>query len=85
MKNLVTKALEETGSAIEPAMLLAFIATESGGKGFDSKTNKLMIQFEPIWFKRRQPYAPSGEWSVNKVDVQSKEWIAFNNDFRINK
>lgn len=68
----------------EFAMLKAFIAVESGGKGFDSKTGKLLIQFEPAWFKKKVPYAPSGKWSVNKVDVQSKEWEAFNNAFSLN-
>ena len=69
---------------IEPAMFLAFIEVESGGKGFDDATGKIIIQFEPVWFKRKAPYAPSGAWSVNKVDVQAKEWIAFNDAFKIN-
>lgn len=65
----------------EPAALASFIEVESGGKGFDEKTGKILIQFEPIWMKRLAPYTPSGAWSVNKVDVQSKEWIAFNDAF----
>lgn len=69
---------------IEPAMFLAFIEVESGGKGFDDATGKIIIQFEPVWFKRKAPYAPSGARSVNKVDVQAKEWIAFNDAFKIN-
>ena len=32
---------------------------------------------EPYWFKKKEPYAPSGKWSLNKVDIQSKEWEAF--------
>ena len=66
---------------LEPAALASFIEVESGGKGFDEKTGKILIQFEPIWMKRLAPYTPSGAWSVNKVDVQSKEWIAFNDAF----
>lgn len=69
---------------LEPASLAAFIEVESGGKGFDSNTGKILIQFEPVWFKRLSPYTPSGKWSVNKVDVQSKEWIAFNDAFSKN-
>ena len=69
---------------LEYAALKAFIEVESGGSGFDKRTGKILIQFEPHWFKRKAPYAPSGNWSVNKVDVQSKEWIAFNNAFSIN-
>lgn len=79
-KEIIAKA----ESAIEPAMLLAFIKVESGGIGFDSKTKKLLIQFEPVWFKKLTQYNPSGEWSVNKVDVQSKEWLAFNDAFKLN-
>jgi len=63
----------------------AFITVETGGRGFNNKTGKILIQFEPVWFKRKTPFAPSGLWSVNKVDVQSKEWLAFNNAFFINK
>lgn len=69
---------------LEPAALAAFIEVESGGKGFDEKTGKILIQFEPVWMKRLAPYTPSGAWSVNKVDVQSKEWIAFNDAFSKN-
>lgn len=68
----------------EPAALLAFISVETGGQGFDSKTGKLVIQFEPAWFRKKAPFAPSGVWSVNKVDVQAKEWLAFNNAFKLN-
>ena len=68
----------------EPAALAAFIEVESGGKGFGND-GKILIQFEPHYFRKRQPYAPSGAWSVNKVDVQSKEWTAFNNAFSINQ
>lgn len=69
---------------IEPAALLTFISVETGGKGFDDKTGKVTIQFEPAWFKKKAPYAPSGIWSVNKVDVQHKEWIAFNDAYKKN-
>ena len=31
----------------------AFIQVESAGKGFDSRTKKIMIQFEPSWFKKK--------------------------------
>ena len=64
-------------------VLMAIIKVETPGNGFDSKTGKILIQFEPSWFRKHEPYAPSGAWSVNKVDVQSKEWIAFNDAFKI--
>lgn len=62
-------------------VLMAIVKVETPGYGFDSKTGKLLIQFEPSWFKKKAPFAPSGKWSVNKVDVQAKEWIAFNDAF----
>ncbi|MDD4729468.1 MAG: N-acetylmuramidase family protein [Dysgonamonadaceae bacterium] len=67
---------------VEPEALASFVEVESGGKGFNPD-GKLIIQFEPVWFKRKAPYAPSGLWSLNKVDVQSKEWQAFNDAYRL--
>lgn len=66
---------------LEYASLQAILKTETPGYGFDMATGKLLIQFEPNYFKRMEPFAPSGAWSVNKVDVQSKEWVAFNDAF----
>jgi hypothetical protein len=77
-------ALKKSGSSLDPKLLEAFIRIESGGKGFDDKTGRILIQFEPFWYRKKAPYAPSGAWSVNKVDVQSKEWIAFNNAYDLN-
>lgn len=71
-------------NGIEYAALKAFIECETGGIGFGS-TGKLIIQFEPAWFRKKAPYAPSGLWSLNKVDRQDAEWKAFNNAFNIDK
>ena len=60
----------------------AIIEVESGGIGF-APDGKLIIQFEPVWFKRKTHYAPSGLWSVNGIERQSKEWEAFNSAFAI--
>lgn len=86
MKKLTNNDISELAIAygIEYAALKAFIEVESGGIGFDSKTGKIIIQFEPSWFRKKAPYAPSGAWSLNRVDVQSKEWIAFNDAFKKN-
>lgn len=73
--------LAKSVAVIEPACLLAFIEVETGGRGFDPSTGKIMIQFEPVWFRRQAPYAPSGKWSYNKVEVQKKEWEAFSDAF----
>lgn len=65
------------------AILKAFIDVESGGNGFNTD-GKIIIQFEPVWFKRKVSFAPSGKWSINKVENQRKEWEAFNSAFAIN-
>lgn len=65
----------------EYSSLRSVIAVESGGKGFDSITGKILIQFEPAWFKRKEPYTPSGCWSLNKVENQKEEWKAFTNAY----
>lgn len=64
--------------------LNAVIKVESGGIGFASDTGKIIIQFEPSWFKRKSPYTPSGNWSLNKVEKQSSEWKAFNDAYSKN-
>lgn len=69
---------------IDPAALLSFIEVETGGRGFDQATGKIIIQFEPVWFKRKAPFAPSGKWSLNKVERQAAEWAAFNDAFAKN-
>lgn len=71
-------------SVIDPPALLAIIEVETGGRGFDLATGKIIIQFEPSWFRKKEPYAPTGAWSVNNVDIQRKEWEAFNSAFKIN-
>ena len=67
---------------VEPEALAAFIDVESGGKGFDESTGKILIQFEPKWFRDFEPYAPTGKWSVNGVERQKKEWEAFNDAWK---
>ena len=66
------------------AALRAIIEVETGGKGFDPVTGKILIQFEPAWFRRHVPNAPAGKWSTNKVERQAAEWVAFNEAFAIN-
>lgn len=68
-------------SDIPFAQLMALISVETGGHGFDALTGKILIQFEPSWFKKKAPYAPSGKWSVNGVERQLQEWLAFNDAF----
>lgn len=86
MKKLTKKDFELLACefGLTYAQLKAVDAVESGGKGFDDATGKIIIQFEPSWFKRKSPYTPSGKWSLNKVENQSKEWVAFNDAFAKN-
>lgn len=58
-------------------------SVESNGEGFDPETGKIKIQFEPHYFKRISRLL-SGLWISNKVDIQSKEWKAFNDAFAKN-
>ena len=87
LKQEITQAIVQTKTSIALPILQAFIATESSGKGFDSKTGKILLQFEAHLFSRAtgivQSEANNYHWDENKVDVQSKEWIAFNEAFSI--
>jgi len=68
-------------------ILKAIMEVEALNGGFDKKTGKILIQFEPHLFKRLFPrwmYFKSKIWVSNKVDVQSKEWLAFNEAFATN-
>jgi len=61
----------------------AIDSVESNRQGFDPKTHKIIIQFEPRYFKRISRLI-SGIWSLNKVDIQRQEWKAFNDAFAKN-
>lgn len=80
--DIVKKQAEK--HSIDWRVAMAFVEVETGGMGFDPATGKLIIQFEPAWFKKKAPYAPSGKWSLNKVERQAKEWEAFNDAFAKN-
>lgn len=86
MRPITLKEIQElaTEFKLPVSKIQAIKHVESGGVGFDSKTGKIIIQFEPVWFKRKAPYTPSGKWSLNKVERQAEEWIAFNDAFSKN-
>jgi hypothetical protein len=74
---------------VDYASLMAFITVESGGKGFNDD-GKIIIQFEPAWFKKyvktRKPEHAS-LWKIidaNRVEGQKPEWTTFNAAFKIN-
>ncbi len=87
LKQEITQAIVQTKTSITLPILQAFIATESSGKGFDAKTGKILIQFEAHLFSKAtgivRSEANNQHWDENKVDVQSKEWVAFNEAFSI--
>lgn len=73
-----------SGYKIPLANALAFLTVETPCIGFDEATGKIIIQFEPAWFRKLTHYSPSGLWSVNGVERQQKEWLAFNDAFSKN-
>lgn len=86
MKKITYEEIKELSDTfkIHAYKVQTIIEVESGGIGFDAATGKIIIQFEPAWFKKKAPYTPSGKWSLNKVERQKEEWIAFNDAFRLN-
>lgn len=68
------------------AALKAVIMVEGSGKGFDPTTGKILIQFEPSWYRKldaEDGFSGSGVWEENKVEKQSAEWEAFNSAFSL--
>jgi len=59
----------------------AIDSVESNGLGFIN--GKIVIQFEPHYFKRISKMV-SGLWASNKVEGQAKEWQAFNDAYAKN-
>lgn len=69
----------------EYAALKALIDVESNQTGFSERTGRIIIQFEPAWFKRFkadwQNDTINKTWQANKVADQTAEWNAFNSAF----
>jgi hypothetical protein len=72
----------------EPSALRSVILTESSGNGFSDKTGRIIIQFEPSWFKRKfldwANHQANHTWQNNGVGDQTQEWYAFNDAYSIN-
>jgi hypothetical protein len=77
-KDEIVKLGKEFG--YEVAAIKAVMEVESAGNGFDSKTGKIIIQFEPHIFKRY-----TGKVIKNGVEGQTREWEAFNEAWAIDK
>lgn len=86
-KKLTDRQLYDLASAYDYdyRALKAIIEVESGHQGFSPITGKLIIQFEPAWFKRFkkdwQADTKNTTWQANKVADQTREWEAFNSAF----
>ncbi|RFZ90471.1 DUF3380 domain-containing protein [Mucilaginibacter conchicola] len=69
----------------EYASVKAIVEVESNQRGFSEKTGRIIIQFEPTWFKRFktdwQKDTVNKTWQANKVGDQTAEWAAFNSAF----
>jgi hypothetical protein len=68
----------------EYAALRAVIMVEGSGRGFDTETGKILIQFEPAWYRKIDAldgFSGHGVWEENKVEKQPGEWKAFNDAF----
>ena len=77
--------LVKNQNKIEPAALLAFISVETGGNGFDKKTGKILIQFEPAWFKKQELDIDNCYWIADRIGeiLSVNEQYYFNfNDIR---
>ena len=64
---------------IEYKALNAVFMVESSGSGFDAKTGKIKIQFEPYWFQKY-----TGLKVPNGVENQTAEWTAYEAAYKLN-
>jgi hypothetical protein len=64
---------------IEYRALNSVFIVESSGSGFDRKTGKIKIQFEPYWFQKY-----TGIRVSNGVENQAAEWLAYDAAFQKN-
>jgi hypothetical protein len=85
--NQIAELAEKNGYAY--AALRAIIEVESGGIGFSLVTGKIIIQFEPLWFKREHQdwknITAGHTWENNGVSDQAHEWQAFNDAYGIDQ
>lgn len=89
LQDLIRKALLDARSNIEPAVLMAFIAVESSGSGFDQASGRMLIQFEPKVFSEKTGIPRSKEnhykWDENRIERQPAEWEAFNDAAKVSR
>lgn len=87
--NLTKQQISDVAKSIKCtyAAFMAFIEVESNGKGFSDVTGKLVIQFEPSYFKKTyadwKKATSNKVWINNGVGNQTEEWKAFNDAFKL--
>lgn len=86
MSKVTEQQIREIAEAngYEYAAVKAVIVVEGSGRGYDEKTGKIKIQFEPHWYKKYDELdgaSGGGIWQQNKVETQPGEWKAFNDAF----
>lgn len=85
-KFITTEQIKEIAqnNGYKYAALKAVIMVEGSGKGFDPVNGKILIQFEPAWYRKLDAadgFSGHGVWEANKVEKQAGEWVAFNDAF----
>ena len=76
-----------TSYGVEYAALMAVITVESSGVGFNPSTGKIIIRFEPTWFKRLSKVAGqhlNAAWN-SEAGGQKVEWVLFDNAFTVDQ
>ena len=87
--NLTKQQIRDVAKTIKVsfAAFMAFIEVESSGKGFSDLTGKLVIQFEPSYFKKTfadwKKATKDSVWLNNGVGNQTLEWKAFNDAYKL--
>ncbi|KEQ31175.1 hypothetical protein N180_02705 [Pedobacter antarcticus 4BY] len=70
-----------------PAAFRSFLEAESNSQGFSEITGKIIIQFEPSYFKKTykdwQKSDKNSVWLNNPVGNQTVEWKAFNDAYKL--
>ena len=72
--------------SLDTAAVMAVVEVESSGVGFNPLTGKMIIRFEPSWFRRlsKQANATLAEaWNTTPFSNQNAQYIKYNNAFSI--
>ena len=85
MDTLTTQQIQDIAAAngFEYAALKAVIMCEGSGHGYDQATGKILIRFEPAWYRRLDgAVSGDGVWDAVNNGSQTNEWTMFNDAFK---